>query len=97
MIPVSAKPATVVTVQAKDTGSSDAASGSYSVSSLPQLQPKLTVVSGDQQTGLPGKFAGLAPLVAVLRDINGNPLPWDSGGIFDLAGSQRAGAAGYRC
>ena len=73
VIAAGAKPATV-TVQAKASGSSDAASGSYSITSLTQLQPKMAIVSGNQQTGLPGSTLA-APLIAVLTDINGNPLP----------------------
>lgn len=73
IIPATAKAASV-TIQAKAAGSTDTASVSYAVTTLPQMQPAFTIVSGNQQTGLPGATLA-APLVAVLNDINGNPLP----------------------
>src|SRR5207237_4517061 len=71
VIPASAKPATVV-VQAS--GGSDVASVSYSIVSVPELLPKLSGVSGDRQTGVPGAWLA-APMVAVLNDDTGVPLP----------------------
>jgi len=72
IVPAAAKAATV-SLQVKAAGSTDTAATSYSITTLPQLQPRLTVVSGNQQTGLPGATLA-APLVARLTDINGNPL-----------------------
>jgi hypothetical protein len=50
------------------------ASGSYNVTTLAQLQPTLSAVSGNSQTGLPGSSLA-TPLVAALRDNGGNPMP----------------------
>jgi uncharacterized protein (TIGR03437 family) len=72
-IPANATPGTI-TIQAKATDTADVAVGSYTIASLPQLQPTLNTVSGDRQTGLPGSTL-TAPLIAILVDVNGNPLP----------------------
>ncbi len=71
-IPASAK-ASTVTVQAR-TGTSTTASGSYTITSLAALHPALKIVSGDQQSGAPGATLA-APLIAVLTDSTGNPIP----------------------
>jgi uncharacterized protein (TIGR03437 family) len=73
VIPGNAKSGTT-TIQAKDADSGDAASGAYTIASLAQLQPSLSTVSGDRQTGVPGSVLPI-PLVAVLRDVNGNAMP----------------------
>jgi uncharacterized protein (TIGR03437 family) len=72
VIPATAKAGTV-TIQAK-AAAPGSASASYTIAPIAQLRPVLTIVSGDQQTGAPG--AALAsPLIAVLADSSGNPLP----------------------
>ena len=73
VIPANTKAGTV-TIAVKAAGSTDTASGAYNVTSLALLQPTLHAVSGDGQTGLPGSAAA-SPLIAVLQDLNGNPLP----------------------
>lgn len=73
VVPAGAK-AGPVAITVKAAGSSDAASGAYTITSFPLLQPALSAVSGDQQNGLPGSLLA-APLIAVLRDVNGNPMP----------------------
>ena len=66
VVPASAT-AGVVTVQASASNSTDTASASYTVTSVAQLRPSLTIVSGNDQTGAPG---GVLPgaLVAALTD-----------------------------
>jgi len=71
-VPLAASAGTVA-IQVKS-NSTDTAAGSYTIMPLDQLRPSLTVVSGDQQTGAPGA-ALAAPLVAVLTDSSGNPIP----------------------
>ena len=73
VIPGNAKSGTT-TIEAKAADSTEAATGTYTISSLAQLQPTLVAVSGDGQTGMPGS-ALAAPLVAILRDVNGDALP----------------------
>ncbi len=72
VIPSTGTPGTF-TVSVKDTSSTDTASATYTVVSLPSLAPSFTAVSGDRQSGAPGALLPL-PLTAVLKDINGNPL-----------------------
>ena len=72
-IPASAQPG-ITTVQVRPATGSDSATGAFTVNSLPQLQPRLLLVSGDQQTGVPGG-ALASPVVATLQDSSGNPLP----------------------
>lgn len=72
-IPASAKPVST-TISARSANGTDVASASYSITSVAQLQPRLSVVSGDQQSGVPGAQLS-APLVAILRDSSGNPVP----------------------
>jgi uncharacterized protein (TIGR03437 family) len=71
-VPLAASAGTIA-IQVKS-NSTDTAAGSYTIVPLDQLRPSLTVVSGDQQTGAPGA-ALAAPLVAVLTDSSGNPIP----------------------
>jgi uncharacterized protein (TIGR03437 family) len=73
VVPGSAKPATV-SITANDTGSKDAASGSYSIVAPAALLPTLTVSSGDLQTGYPSSLLPL-PIIAMLVDSSGNPMP----------------------
>lgn len=73
VVPASAKPA-AVTISATDPGSKDTATGGYSIVAPAALLPTLTVTSGDLQTGYPGAQLQL-PVVAVLNDSAGNPIP----------------------
>ncbi len=72
VVPATARPG-AVTIQASS-GPNTTASGSYTVVQLAALRPSLTVVSGNQQTGAPGATLA-APLVAVLVDSSGIPIP----------------------
>lgn len=72
VIPPGAKPATV-SIQATSKGSSDAAAGTYVVSSVAALLPVFTIISGDRQTGAPGSTLPIA-LVARLVDSTGSPI-----------------------
>ena len=72
VLPPAAKPATV-TVNAAVKGSADAASASYSITPAPALLPRLTLVSGDRQTGQPGATLP-APVSILLVDSTGSPL-----------------------
>ena len=72
VVPAAAKAGTV-TIQASATPAVTA-SGSYTIAPIAQLHPVLTVVSGDQQTGAPGATLA-SPLIALLADSSGNPLP----------------------
>ncbi|MES1257008.1 MAG: hypothetical protein ABUS51_01205, partial [Acidobacteriota bacterium] len=72
VLPLTAKPATV-TVAATAKGSTDAASASYSITSAQALLPKLSILSGDRQTGLPGSTLAGAVVVSVV-DESGSPL-----------------------
>ncbi len=72
LIPPDAKAATV-SVQVADRSRSDLASASYSITPLPFLLPKLTLVSGDRQTGAPGSTLAL-PLTLRLQDSTGTPI-----------------------
>ncbi len=71
VVPASAKPATVL-IQAVVSGAT--ASASYTIAQVAALLPTLTLVSGDRQTGAPGSTVA-SPIVALLRDSAGNPLP----------------------
>ena len=64
----------VVTVKASDTNSAATAQGSYTVRSVASAPPTISVVSGDRQIGAPGAQL-VQPLVVVVQDQNGNPLP----------------------
>ncbi len=72
-IPVEAAGGTVV-VKAVDTGSGASAKGSYTVAGSAGGSVTISVDSGDQQLGAPGAQLAL-PLVALVRDLEGNPLP----------------------
>jgi uncharacterized protein (TIGR03437 family) len=72
IVPASAKPATVA-LQVSAKPGTDLAAASYSISSVPALLPKLTIVSGDRQTGAPGAALPL-PVTAVLLDSGGAPI-----------------------
>ena len=71
VVPAGTK-AGAVSVQAQS--GTDTAAASYSVTSMAQLQPTVSLVSGDHQTGVPGGALGL-PLISVVLDASGNPLP----------------------
>jgi uncharacterized protein (TIGR03437 family) len=68
-----ARPATL-SVQAHAVTGSDMASAAYAITSVLALLPKWTAVSGDRQNGAPGAALQL-PVVALLSDANGNPIP----------------------
>jgi uncharacterized protein (TIGR03437 family) len=73
LVPISAANGTV-TIRATDVTSSASAQGSYTVRSASSAPLAISIVSGDAQTGAPG--AQLAqPLVAAVKDQNGNPVP----------------------
>ena len=72
VVPANAAPNTF-SVVARDANGTDTANTSYSLVTLPQLAPSFTVISGDLQTGAPGSLLPL-PVVAVLKDIAGNPI-----------------------
>lgn len=73
VIPATAKSETV-TVTASAAGGSLTASGSYYIRSIVEGQFRLSKLSGDNQSGLPGALA-LQPLKVVLADVDGNPVP----------------------
>ena len=73
VVPATAKPASV-SIAVSDTGSKDAASGSYSIVQPAALLPTLSIASGDLQTGYPSSLLPLS-IVAVLVDSSGNPVP----------------------
>jgi uncharacterized protein (TIGR03437 family) len=60
-----------VTIKAVDTASGASAQASFTVSSAVAT---LSIVSGDQQTGAPGAALG-SPLIVVVKDQNGDPVP----------------------
>jgi uncharacterized protein (TIGR03437 family) len=63
-----------ITVKAADSASSAAAQASYSVYTTAPTALTISVVSGNLQSGAPG--ANLPrPLVVVVKDQNGNPMP----------------------
>ena len=73
LVPISAARGTVP-VRATDVNSSASAQGSYTVRNASSAPLSISVVSGDAQTGAPG--AQLAqPLVVVVKDQSGNPVP----------------------
>ena len=72
VIPAAAKSGTV-TIQASAKPGSDVASGSYTITTVPALLPKFTVVSGDLQTGAPGSALPV-PITAILLDSAGLPI-----------------------
>ncbi len=72
VIPAGAKSATV-TIQATAKPGADAASTSYTVTSVPALLPRFRILSGDQQTGAPGA-ALPTPITAILTDSDGAPI-----------------------
>ncbi len=72
IVAASAKPG-VVSVQATAQGTTNTASGSYTVAPAAALLPSMTILSGNLQTGLPGStLAG--PILVALRDSSGNPI-----------------------
>lgn len=71
-IPASAKPG-AVSVQVTVPGSTETASGIYTISSAAALLPRLTVVSGDQQTGAPGSTLS-TPIIVAVVDSAGAPI-----------------------
>jgi uncharacterized protein (TIGR03437 family) len=62
-----------VTIQAAARTGGDAAAASYTITSVPALLPKFSLLSGDRQTGAPGALLPL-PLTAVLLDSTGAPI-----------------------
>jgi len=72
IVSASAKPG-VVSVQATAQGTTNTASGSYTVVNAAALLPTLTILSGNLQTGLPGS-ALASPIMVALRDSSGNPI-----------------------
>ena len=90
-VPTSAK-AGSVSVQATVPGSADAATATYTISPASALLPKLTIVSGDQQTGAPGSTLA-APLVVSLVDSSGTPVAGVPVGWTLSPGATVSGAA----
>jgi uncharacterized protein (TIGR03437 family) len=72
VVPGSAKSGTVSLQVAAQTGS-DKASASYSIAPAAAALPKITLVSGDRQTAIPGSLLP-SPIVALLQDVSGAPL-----------------------
>jgi uncharacterized protein (TIGR03437 family) len=73
LIPISAPNSTIV-IRATDVNSSASAQGSYTVRSASSAPLTISILSGDAQTGAPG--AQLAqPLMVVVKDGSGNPVP----------------------
>ena len=71
-IPLTAR-AGDVQVRVTAAGSTDNAAATYTISPAALLLPKLTMLSGDQQYGVPGARLA-APVVALLQDSAGAPL-----------------------
>jgi uncharacterized protein (TIGR03437 family) len=67
-------PSGVVTIRAADIGSSAAAQATYTVRNASSAPLAILVASGDHQSGAPGAQL-TQPLVAVVQDQNGTPLP----------------------
>ena len=72
IVAASAKPG-VVSVQATAQGTTNTASGAYTVVNAAALLPSLTILSGNLQTALPGS-ALASPVMVALRDSSGNPI-----------------------
>jgi uncharacterized protein (TIGR03437 family) len=86
LVPISAASGTV-TIRATDVNSSGSAQGSYTVRSASSAPLTISIVSGDAQTGAPG--AQLAqPLVAAVKDQNGNPVPGQTVAFAASPGAQ---------
>lgn len=92
LVPAGA-PNGTVTIRAVDVNSAVSAQGSYTVLSASSAALVISVVSGDAQTGAPG--AQLAePLVVVVRDQNGNPVPGQTVTFGASPGAQVVPASG---
>jgi uncharacterized protein (TIGR03437 family) len=67
-------PSGVITIRAADTGGSAAAQATYTVRNVSSAPLAISAVSGDRQSGAPGAQL-TQPLVVVVQDQNGNPVP----------------------
>ena len=65
----------VVTISATDVNSAATAQGTYTVRSASSTPLTISMVSGNEQNGAPGSSGFAQPLVVLVQDQNGNPVP----------------------